>query len=508
MGRKRSTGWHGGRALILLALVVIAASCGSSLSREEILSVGGGSAGGAGLGADGTGAVGSDVGGDFAAGASGGAGGEGAITDVGGVGGDVPAGDAAGGAGPGAPGAPSAPGAGGAATGPAPAARPNVPLKASDKGITKDTITLGVVSGLTGAAGTQFVESAHTIDAFFKDLNQRGGLQGRRVVVKIIDDGIDAGRNASAHRSLEPQVFAFVGSLSIADSGSASVLRDTGVPDIGFALSTPRAQLPNHAFVTFQAGMKGQTTMTAEEAKRAGVTRMGFVYLNVDAAITEANAVKKAFESVGIPICYEAAIQLVEPDYTSYVQALQRNNCDGFYLVAQTNAGGKFQNTVYRQGYKPKMALHNIVTYERAFIEASGGPEALENAYLWFGQAPITQENLQKIPELNRFVTTLKRYYPNADPRKYAAAINWGNAKFFVEAFNKAGPNPTRQSFLAAARTIKNYDPGGLVAPTPDPFAKEVPPGTCGNMLKFQGSDWVQVRPAGGGYDCSSRVVK
>lgn len=475
--------------LALVVLVFFAAGCGSALSRDEILSVGGGGGGELAPGAP-AGATGGDPGTGVGAGTP--TGDDSAVAGPTAVAGDPTA----------TAGSPTAAADGGAA------ARPNVPLEASDTGITKDTITIGVVSGLTGAAGTQFVEATHTIDAFFKDLNQRGGLQGRRVVVKIVDDGIDAGRNASAYRSLEKEVFAFVGSLSIGDSGSAAVIRDTGVPDIGFALSTPRAQLPNHAFINFQAGMKGQSTMMAEEAKRAGVTRMGFVYLNVDAAITEASAVKKTFEAVGIPICYDATIQLVEPDYTSYVQALQRNNCDGFYLVAQTNAGGKFQNTVFRQGYKPKMALHNIVTYEKSFIELSGGPQALENAYLWFGQAPITQENLQKIPELNRFVTTLRRYYPNDDPRKYSAAINWGNAKFFVDAFNKAGPNPTRKSFLDAARTIKNYDPGGLIAPTPDPFAKEFPAGTCLNMLKFQGSDWVQVRPAGGGYDCTARIVK
>lgn len=472
--------------LAMVLAVIVAAGCGSAIPREEILSIGG-----SGVGVGGPRSAGdpsSSSSGDLAPGDA-----VGGATDAAArAGGDVATGG-------------SAPAA---VAGPAAGAAPNVPLKASDTGITKDTITLGVVSGLTGAAGDQFVVSAHTIDAFFRDLNQRGGLLGRRVVVKIVDDGIDAGRNASAHRSLEREVFAFVGSLSIADSGGSSVLRDTKVPDIGFALSTPRAQLPNHAFITFQAGMVGQSTMMAEQAKKLGVTKMGFVYLNVDAAITEANAVKKTFQAVGIPVCYDATIQLVEPDYTSYVQALQRNGCDGFYLVAQTNAGGKFQNTVYRQGYQPKMALHNIVTYEKSFIDLAGGPEALKNAYIWFGQSPINQKTLQEMPELNRFVTTLKRYYPNDDPRKYAAAINWGNAKFFVDAFTKAGPNPTRESFLNAARTIKNFDIGGMIAPTPDPFAKSFPQGTCLNMLKFDGSDFTQFHPAAGGYDCAARIVK
>jgi hypothetical protein len=135
--------------------------------------------------------------------------------------------DAQGGGGPGAPGA-SAGGTSGGAS--APGAN-----TASDVGVTASEIKVGNITAVGGPLGPDiFSGMLHGAQAYFQALNERGGINGRKVKFSTCDDRESSDRdNACAQNMVESQkVFAFVANST--DTYAAARYVDTkGVPDVG-----------------------------------------------------------------------------------------------------------------------------------------------------------------------------------------------------------------------------------------------------------------------------------
>src|ERR1700738_3992738 len=73
-------------------------------------------------------------------------------------------------------------------------------LTASAPGITPTTITIGSHQPLTGPAAPGYSEIAPAANAYFQYVNANGGIYGRKVVYKYLDDGYDPTKTASIVR--------------------------------------------------------------------------------------------------------------------------------------------------------------------------------------------------------------------------------------------------------------------------------------------------------------------
>jgi ABC-type branched-subunit amino acid transport system substrate-binding protein len=75
-------------------------------------------------------------------------------------------------------------------------------LTASAPGITSTTITIGSHQPLTGPAAPGYSEIAPASAAYFAYVNAHGGIYGRKIVYKYLDDGYDPTKTASVVRQL------------------------------------------------------------------------------------------------------------------------------------------------------------------------------------------------------------------------------------------------------------------------------------------------------------------
>ena len=77
--------------------------------------------------------------------------------------------------------------------------------------VAKKVVRVGAFSPITGPVPF-YAMINHAADAFFKDLNERGGIQGWKVEYVILDDGYDPAQSLAVTRRLveNEQVFALV----------------------------------------------------------------------------------------------------------------------------------------------------------------------------------------------------------------------------------------------------------------------------------------------------------
>lgn len=102
-------------------------------------------------------------------------------------------------------------------------------------GVTSTTITIGnIVSKSNPFDSRAFMGPYYGLRAFVDDVNRRGGINGRKLVIKFCDDQGSASQNVSCvHQLIErDHVFALV-SNGILNYSGASIVDRAGVPDIG-----------------------------------------------------------------------------------------------------------------------------------------------------------------------------------------------------------------------------------------------------------------------------------
>jgi ABC-type branched-subunit amino acid transport system substrate-binding protein len=108
-------------------------------------------------------------------------------------------------------------------------------LTASAPGITATTITIGSHQPLTGPAAPGYSEIAPASNAYFDYVNAHGGIYGRKIVYKYIDDGYDPTKTASVVRQLvlQDNVYALFDGLGTPTHLAAvNFLNAEKVPDV------------------------------------------------------------------------------------------------------------------------------------------------------------------------------------------------------------------------------------------------------------------------------------
>jgi ABC-type branched-subunit amino acid transport system substrate-binding protein len=85
---------------------------------------------------------------------------------------------------------------------------------ATDPGVTSSTITLGVTIAKSGPAAA-YGTIADAANAYFTYVNSNGGVNGRKIVYKILDDGYNPAQTVPLTKQLVEQdnVFAMFGGL-------------------------------------------------------------------------------------------------------------------------------------------------------------------------------------------------------------------------------------------------------------------------------------------------------
>ena len=86
---------------------------------------------------------------------------------------------------------------------------------ASAPGISASTITIGSTQPLTGPAAPGYSEISKASNAYFQWVNDHGGINGRKIVYKVEDDGYNPTNTATLTRKLvlEDKVFAIFDAL-------------------------------------------------------------------------------------------------------------------------------------------------------------------------------------------------------------------------------------------------------------------------------------------------------
>jgi ABC-type branched-subunit amino acid transport system substrate-binding protein len=335
-------------------------------------------------------------------------------------------------------------------------------LLAVKAGIAADDILIGNVASTTNP--TARVNSANLIlgyNVYFQHVNLQGGVHGRRLVLVNKDDGVNAAKMVELARELvtDRNVLALAGFLNTA--GLTELIKQEILVKANIPMIAPIGAMATPNFYPLRGGYNDETRKILAEMLESQKKRVGVVYLNqafgpptFKFALEEA---KKAGINVVATGVFESAPDKLDATVAAAVADVAKSSPDAVVVIAGGVGAYKFVKQ-FRESYKEFAQIYTLSPADPfAFVKVAG----VENASgVIISQCiPYPQNNALAIAR--EYQKMMKRYAPG-EALSFYGLEGYMGAKIVVEAFKRAGPNPTREKVIAALNTMKDFDLGDL----------------------------------------------
>jgi branched-chain amino acid transport system substrate-binding protein len=330
---------------------------------------------------------------------------------------------------------------------------------ASAPGVTATTVTVGSHQPLTGPAAPGYSEISPATKAYFDYVNAKGGVNGRKIVYKAMDDGYNPATTVSVVHQLVQQdkVFAILNGLGTpTHTNVLAFLNSNKVPDLFVASGSTtwnQGQKYPYTFAfqtdyTVEGKILGQYIKTSLPGKKVCFFGQGD-----DFGANELTGVQQLLGAGGVVNAqkYNVTNQNVGPQ----IGALKGAGCQ--VVVAATIPGftALALGTSAALGFHPQWIVSNVGA-DYATVEGLLKGAPLLQGVITDGYLPAASDTAN--PWIQLFQMINKQYNNNAKwdgNTVYGMAVGY----MFVQALKAAGKNPTRQSIVDAV------EKGGFTGP-------------------------------------------
>lgn len=178
-------------------------------------------------------------------------------------------------------------------------------VSAREPGVTDTEIVLGSTLALQGGKNGYGVAAAQGMKIYFDAVNASGGVHGRKLVQRILDDD-NKSANAEANARKLVQEGAFILFSAIDGGASTAVMRvanETNVPFFGPLAGPPILRRPHQSLVfPVRAEHKDEFAALMKWGKSTGLTTVGFLHADTDVGRTHLENVRLAAKDLGLEV--------------------------------------------------------------------------------------------------------------------------------------------------------------------------------------------------------------
>ncbi len=334
---------------------------------------------------------------------------------------------------------------------------------ASDPGVTSTSILLGGTAPLTGPSAA-YSSVARGAEAYFKYVNARGGVHGRKIEYKVVDDGYNASETVPLTHQLVEQdkVFALFNSLGTA--GNLAVrpyLNTMKVPQL-FVASGATTFGRDYATYPYSSGF--QPSYQAEGwvygkylARTASGATIAVLFQNDDFGKELLGGLKRGLQRSKAKVIAAQPYDAGAADISSQIAKLKASGADTLAIFATPNVAVQAYSIASKTGWKPKRVLNSSVGSGAAtMVKASdNGQNKLVNdtISMAFMKDP-NDPQWKSDTHMKLYRKILSRYAPGATGDDTLYVYGMAAAWTAVEALRRAGKDLTRESLVKTLDTF------------------------------------------------------
>jgi branched-chain amino acid transport system substrate-binding protein len=335
------------------------------------------------------------------------------------------------------------------------------------QGVTDKSIKVGNGVATSGALAPIGVPFKAGMEAYFKMVNENGGVDGRQIEYVHQDDEFNPEKGKAVLDKLvnDEKVFAIVGHFGTPVVGATlDDLKEIGIPAVYFATGTgilynekaAKGEGDNIFPVQPVYPMEGRI-MTAWAKGEFDAKKIGVIYTNDDAGKDLVGGIEKEATNIGgIEVVSEQVPSGAE-DVSAAVTKIKNANVDVVIIAGIQNTFPQVAKELAKQG-NTKPALTTYVNVDKTMVEAikadvAGKFDIYGNAWV-----DVTSDALAN------FQTWVKKASTEDFSANAYAMTGWIAGEFFVEGLKKVDGELTWENYIKAmeAEPIKNPFGGSI----------------------------------------------
>ena len=332
-----------------------------------------------------------------------------------------------------------------------------LPGRAQLAGLSESRILLGQSAPFSGAAeqlGVQFFLGAQL---YFEALNVRGGVNGRTIEIKRLDDGYEPERCAANTRQLINEgVFALFGYIGTPTGLAALPLAtEAKVPFFAPFTGAEALRTPfNRYAIHVRASYFDETAAIVRQNLATGIKKLGVFYQNDAYGKTGLEGVSRALKEVGLEPVSTGTVERNSVDVTKAVSDIMAQKPEAIVQISAYKSCASFIRVARQQGFIGNFYNVSFVGTQALLDELGKDARGVVVSQVMpFPYSPMTQI----AGEYLAAIKTKQGQSPN-----YSSMEGYVAAKVFSEAARRAGRNLSREGFITALQSIRKLDLGGF----------------------------------------------
>jgi ABC-type branched-subunit amino acid transport system substrate-binding protein len=368
--------------------------------------------------------------------------------------------------------------------------------KKYDTGATDTEIKVGNIMPYSGPASAYGV-IGKTEAAYFKKINDAGGINGRKINFISYDDAYSPPKAVEQARKLveSDEVLLVFNSLGTpSNSAIQKYMNAKKVPQLFVATGATKWNDPQNFPWTmgWQPNYQSETQIYAKYLlKNKPDAKIAVLYQNDDYGKDYLKGLKDGLGAkASSMIVAEESFETSEPTIDSHIVKLKATNADVFIDIATPKFAAQAIKKIAEVGWKPMHFLNNVSASVGSVIKPAGFENAqdiISAAYL----KDASDKQWDNDPGMKEFYAFMNKDFPEGDKLDGGTVVGYGVAQTLVQVLKQCGDNLTRENVMKQAANLKDFRtevllPGIKINTSPTDFA----PISQLQLMKFKGEKW------------------
>jgi len=369
-----------------------------------------------------------------------------------------------------------------------------VAQKKNDVGATDTEIKIGNIAPYSGPASA-YATIAKTEAAYFKMVNDAGGINGRKVTFISYDDGYSPPKTVEQVRKLVESDEVFAIYQVVGTPGNSAIqkyLNQKKVPQIFIGSgATKWADPKNYPWsMGWQPNYQSEARIYSRYIQKnfPGKT-VGILYQNDDFGKDYLTGFHDVLGKDGKTIVSEVSFEVTSPTVDSQVVQIKGVNPDIFITVATPKFAAQAIKKIGELNWHPVQFLTNVSVSVSSVLKPAGLDNSqgiISAAYLKDPNDPQWRDDAG-LKEWRAFMT---KWYPEGDQADAATVFGYGVAKGLEQVLRQCGDDMTRENLMKQMQKMNMeigiYLPGIKITTSDTDWSpiKQL------QLMKFEGETW------------------
>ena len=368
--------------------------------------------------------------------------------------------------------------------------------KKYDTGATDTEIKIGNIMPYSGPASAYGV-IGKTEAAYFKKINDAGGINGRKINFISYDDGYSPPKTVEQARKLvesDEVLFIFNSLGTPPNSAIHKYMNAKKVPQLFVATGATKWNDPKDFPWTmgWQPNYQSEARIYAKYLlKEKPAAKIAVLYQNDDYGKDYLKGLKDGLGAKAASmIVAEESFETTEPTVDSHIVRLKSTGADVFVNISTPKFAAQAIKKIAEIGWKPLHILNNVSASVGSVIKPAGFENAqdiISAAYL----KDVSDPQWDNDAGMKAFLDFLAKDFPDGNKLDGSVVVGYGVAQTVVQVLKQCGDNLTRENIMKQAASLKDFRtevllPGVKINTSPTDFA----PLSQLQLMKFKGDRW------------------